>query len=254
MKNHIILCAFGTTTSAQESYRRFEVQLAPRFPDSRIHWAFSSPTVRRAANRESSASLADIAATLGEAGRVAVQSLHILPGYEFHRTVLESRKLPLPAAVGRPLLDRPRDFARAADALKGLLERSGHGAALVLGHGTDHPCRYLFLQLERELQRRAADRIFFTTLEKPLVPAEQIIEKIAAAGHRSVFCIPFLMVAGMHFYRDIIGDSADSWKNRLQQHQIGLDVRDQGIALLDETVSIFGDHIEEAFATLSQRV
>ncbi len=252
MKNHIILCAFGTTTRAKETYRRFEERLAPRFPDCRIHWAFSSPTVRRGKNGDASACLAERAASLVNPDRVVVQSLHILPGYEFHRTVAETRKLPLPAAVGRPLLDDTQDFVRAAIALKGLLESSGHFAALVLGHGTDHPSRYLFLQLEQELHRQIGAQVFFTTLEKPLLPAEQIIEKIAAAGHRSVFCIPFLMVAGMHLYRDIIGASDDSWLSRFRQHRIDLDVRDQGIALLDETVSIFSDHIEEAFATLNQ--
>lgn len=254
MRNHIILCAFGTTSRAKESYRQFERRLAPRFPDCRIHWAFSSPTVRRDTSLASSASLTDIAATLDNPNRVVVQSLHILPGYEFHRTVLEARKLPLTAAVGRPLLDRPEDFIRAAHALKGVFERSGHDTALVLGHGTGHPSRYLFLQLEKELHRQIGEHAFFTTIEKPLLPAEQIIKNISAAGHRSVFCIPFLLVAGMHFYRDIIGDSTDSWQSRFRRRQIDLDAHDQGIAQLDETVSIFGDHIEEAFATLSQRI
>ncbi|MEJ2057509.1 MAG: sirohydrochlorin cobaltochelatase [Desulfofustis sp.] len=254
MKNHIILCAFGTTTRAKETYRRFEERLAPRFPDCRIHWTFSSPTVRRAANQKSAAAHTDIAATLAKPEKVAVQSLHILPGYEFHRTVVETRKLSLPAAIGRPLLDRPQDFVRAAGALKDVVTNSGHDAALVLGPGTDHPCRYLFLQLEKELQRQLGEQILFTTLEKPLIPAEQIIEKIAAAGHRSVYCIPFLMVAGMHLYRDIIGVSDDSWHSRFRHHRIDLDVRDQGIALLDEIVSIFADHIEAAFATLNRGI
>ncbi len=172
-----------------------------------------------------------------------------MPGYEFHRTVTETRTLNVPAAIGRPLLDQPHDFVRTAQALKNVFQRSGHDAALVLGHGTDHPCRYLLLQLEKELRRQIGDQVFFTTIEKPLVPAGEIVEKIAAAGYKTLFCIPFLMVAGMHFYKDISGDSAGSWKNRLLQQQIYLDTPDQGIALLDQTVSIFADHIEEAFAT-----
>ena len=250
MKNHIILCAFGTTTRAKESYQHFEALLAPRFPDCQIHWTFSSPTVKSAAHLGSAASLGQIAATLHNPEKVVVQSLHILPGYEFHRTVSETRALPLPAAIGRPLLDQPDDFVRIGAALKSLINSSGSDGGLVLGHGTDHPSRYLLLQLEQELMSQCGDRVFFTTIEKPLVAAEQIIENITAAGCNRLFCIPFLMVAGMHFFRDIIGDSDDSWQSRFRQHQIELDVRDQGIAQLDETVSIFGDHIEEAFAAL----
>jgi len=250
MKNHIILCAFGTTTSAKEIYKRFEKLLAPRFPDCRIHWTFSSPAVLRAARLDPPASLSEIVAALPSPEKVVVQSLHILPGYEFHRTVVETRTLPFPAAIGRPLLDRPQDFVRSASALKHLFDNSGSDTALVLGHGTDHPCRYLFVQLEQELRSQCGDRVIFTTIEKALRPPERIIESVTATGCKKLFCIPFLMVAGMHFFKDIIGDSDDSWRSRFRQHHIELNAHDQGIALLDETVSIFGDHIEDAFAYL----
>lgn len=253
MNNHIILTAFGTTTRAQETYHHLEELIAPRFTDCLIHWAFSSPTVRRLANRQpsASASVTDIVNNLKNPGKIVIQSLHILPGYEFHRVVSESRELPHQAAIGRPLLNRPEDFSLVAQALNTIIENSDHDAALILGHGTDHPCRYLYHQLEKELLLQAGPHTYFTTIEKPLVPAELIIDKIAADGHKRVFCIPFLMVAGMHFFRDIIGDSNDSWQNRFQQRQIVLDAYDQGIALLDGISSIFCDHIEEAFASLN---
>ena len=253
MQNHIILTAFGTTTTAQETYHRLQELIAPRFPGCRIHWAFSSPMVRRNAGRQQTApaSVGEIVSGLKHPGKIVIQSLHILPGYEFHRIVSESRVLDAETAIGRPLLDRPDDFSRAAAAVKTLIRRADRDAVLVLGHGTDHPCRFLFHQLEHELRRQVGPQVFFTTIEKPLEPAELTIEKIVAAGHRRVFCIPFLMVAGMHFLRDIVGDSNDSWKNRFQQRQIEVEPHDQGIALLDDIASIFSDHIDRALDSLN---
>lgn len=254
MQNHIILSAFGTTTRAQQTYHHLQELIAPRFPDCRIHWAFSSPTVRRNVSRQDTApaSVTEIINRLKDPGKIVVQSLHILPGYEFHRIVSESRALGVTAGIGRPLLDQPSDFARAAAALKMLIGEADRDGVLVLGHGTDHPCRFLFHQLEKELQSQVGPRVFFTTIEKPLEPAEQTIERIVAAGHRRVFCLPFLMVAGMHFLRDIIGDSSDSWQSRFQRRQIAVDAHDQGIALLDGISSIFCDHIEQAFGALER--
>ncbi len=254
MQNHIILTAFGTTTRAQQTYNHLQELIAPRFPGCRIHWAFSSPMVRKNVSRQqtASASVSEIISELKDPGKIVIQSLHILPGYEFHRIVSESRALNVETAIGRPLLNQPDDFTRAAAALKKLIHGTNHDGILVLGHGTDHPCRFLFHQLEHELQRQVGPQVFFTTIEKPLEPAELVIEKIVAAGHRRVFCIPFLMVAGMHFLRDIIGDSSDSWQNRFQQRKIAIDAHDQGIALLEGISSIFCDHIEQAFGSLDR--
>jgi sirohydrochlorin cobaltochelatase len=253
MHNHIILTAFGTTTLAQQTYHRLQELIAPRFPGCMIHWAFSSPKVRKNLSRQqAAASVSEIISTLKDPGKIVIQSLHILPGYEFHRIVSESRLLEKETAIGRPLLDQPEDFTRAAAALKRLISHTEHDAVLVLGHGTDHPCRFLFHQLELEIRRQVGPQVFFTTIEKHLEPAEQTIKKIVASGHRRVFCIPFLMVAGMHFLRDIIGDSGDSWKSRFQQRQIAIDAHDQGIALLDGISSIFSDHIDQAFESLNR--
>ncbi len=254
MTNHIILTAFGTTTRAQETYRQFEKQIAACFPHCQIHWAFSSPTVRKISAQLdiAPASVGEIVSSLQDPGEIVIQSLHVLPGYEFHRIAAECLTLPVAAAVGRPLLDGPEDFIGTAGALKVLIESSGLGATLVLGHGTNHPSRYLFLQLQRELHNQVGPQVFFTTIEKPLEPVELVIEKISRAGHKKLFCVPFLMVAGMHFFRDIIGDHQDSWKNRFQQHHIDLHVHDQGIALLEGIGNIVCNHIQAAFDSLHQ--
>jgi len=104
MTNHIILTAFGTTTRAQETYGYLEKRIAPRFPGCNIHWAFSSPTVRRNSAQKDAAlpaSLVDIVSQLKDPGKIVIQSLHVIPGHEFDRIVSEAGQLPVSAAMGQ---------------------------------------------------------------------------------------------------------------------------------------------------------
>lgn len=254
MTNHIILTAFGTTTRARETYGYLEKRIAPRFPGCTIHWAFSSPTVRRDSAHQGAAqpaSLVDIVAQLKDPNKIVIQSLHVLPGHEFDRIVSEAGQLPVSAAIGMPLLHGDDDFTRVVEALKGLIRNSGYEAALILGHGTDHPCRTSYATLQAELHKQIGPHVFFATIEKSDDPPELTIQKIRDAGYKKVFCVPFLMVAGMHFFRDIDGNHHSSWRNLLKAQQIEIDLHDRGLAYLSGIDEIFCDHIQSAFDSIA---
>jgi sirohydrochlorin cobaltochelatase len=253
MNDYIILTAFGTTTRAKDTYHYLESRIAQRFPGCQIHWAFSSPTVRRGAASTTTPlpSLADIVSELRNPGRIVIQSLHVLPGHEFDRIVTESHKLPVPTALGVPLLHEPSDFSRVAKSLKDLITASKQEAALILAHGTDHPSRASYPLLQKILHEQIGPQVFFTTIEKPAEPPELIIQKIHEAGYRKVFCIPFLLVAGMHVLKDINGDHQSSWRNLLKVKQIEIDLHDRGLAYLDGVDEIFCDHIDAAFGSMT---
>jgi len=123
MSDHIVLTAFGTTTKSKESYLYLEKQIGPRFPDCQIHWAFSSPTVRKRSTPKDSrgpASIAEIINRLDDPGKIVVQSLHVLPGYEYDRIKRESDELPVSVSVGMPLLSDKDDFTRVCQSVKPL--------------------------------------------------------------------------------------------------------------------------------------
>ena len=86
-----------------------------RFPDYEIRWAFTSHKVRHKVAKEKGQKLNDLGTTLRElkaAGytRVVIQSLHIVPGEEWEKKVVEeSREIPgLKVALGKPLLSSPQ--------------------------------------------------------------------------------------------------------------------------------------------------
>lgn len=251
---HLILAAFGTTTAARETYDHLDGALRPFFSDCHIHWTYTSPTVRRNLSGQigdSDISLSDLLVRLNRnsKNRIVIQSVHVTPGHEFHRIVRLSAKSLVPTAIGRPLLSAPADYQRVAQALLPLISSSPDSAVLILGHGTDHPSWTAYPALQSVLRTCAGNRLFVAALEK-FPDSSSVIDEIAADGYQHVLVIPFLMVAGMHFKRDIIGDTDSSWKNRFESKNIHLTFHDQGLGKLEGISDIFCDHIRTAFDTL----
>ena len=93
----IVLAAFGTTTEAFDTYNHFETKVRERFPDHEIRWAFTSHKVRHKVAKEKGKKLNDLGTTLRElkaAGytRLAIQSLHIVPGEEWDKKVVQASR------------------------------------------------------------------------------------------------------------------------------------------------------------------
>jgi sirohydrochlorin cobaltochelatase len=87
----LVLSAFGTSTAGFDTYRHIEDQVKERFPGHEIRWAFTSGKVRRKVAKEQGKELKALPQTLKElkaAGftRVAVQSLHVVPGAEWQES------------------------------------------------------------------------------------------------------------------------------------------------------------------------
>lgn len=255
MEKHIILTAFGTSTPAQKTYDHLHALIAPQFPDAQFHWTYTSPVIRRNVNKNGDAhiySLPELITQLDGSShnRVVIQSMHVLPGHEFHRIVREGQQISIPGAIGMPLLTTPDDYHRVSDCLMPLIGSSKKRAVVILGHGTTHPCWTGYPALEHALRKRSGSQIFVAALEN-YPPSGSVIDEIVASGYQEILLIPFLMVAGMHFLRDINGNLPQSWKSLCSQNNIRLTLHDQGLGMLPGIADIFSDHIREAFGSLN---
>ena len=113
-KPAIVLAAFGTSATAFDTYSHFEQKVRERFPGYEIRWAFTSHKVRHKLAQEKGHQLNDLPTTFRElkaAGfnRVAIQSLHIVPGEEWDKKIVqESRKIPGPQSrPGKAAAEQP---------------------------------------------------------------------------------------------------------------------------------------------------
>ncbi len=245
----IVIAAFGTTTTALETYDRVDARVKRRFSGRKVRWAYSSRMVKDRVKRSRDLDFPDpgeVLSALKEEGHgwAVVQSLHVLCGHEFDRLVQVAQDAPVRTAVGLPLLSSPQDFDEVATALAPDLA-AGEGEAVVLaGHGTDHPIWCAYEALEQRVRRVAGPRVYVGLVEGA-PGAGEVLERVAADGCRKVRLVSFMLVAGRHFLEDLAGGEG-SWKARFEEQGLEVTLDPRGLGVRDGIAEVFCRHIAEA--------
>lgn len=257
-KPAIVLAAFGTTTKAFATYDNIDQQVKQRFPGYEVRWAFTSKKVRHKVAREKGQKLNDLGTTLGElkaAGynRVVIQSLHIVPGEEWDKKIVQtSREIPgLKIALGKPLLSSPKDQEQVLQALARTFPQDLTNTVVVLmAHGSPKPeGEKTYLAFDR-LLRAHYRNVFLGTVEgKPT--REAAFEAVKQANPATVVLMPFMLVAGEHVAKDMLGDDPESWKSELRkQKAYRIEGVTQGLGYQQGIIDIYLDHLAQALKGL----
>lgn len=223
----ILLAAFGAAVpGSRDGYEIMEREAHQRFPGVPVRWAFTANKIRRklAERGLEHDSVAVALSRLYDDGvtHLAVQSLHTVPGVEYHWTRNQAmvyqhpRKGFLEVAVGGPLLHDDDDLGRACNGLAGYIpaDRAPDEAVVLVGHGTYHEGHKRYRDFE--LCAAGRDRGIFVGTLMGHPNCSDIIRALEAQEARRVHLIPFMSVPGHHVRVDICGDSPYSWKGCLE--------------------------------------
>ncbi len=257
----ILLIAFGTSVpEARRAFGEIEKQVREKYRDTEIRWAFTSKTIRtrEAANGKKLDSPETALAGLMDDGftHVAVLSLHIVPGEEFHDLKFNAERFRNMSKgireieVARPLLGNYDDMERLIGVLaQKYTPANPDEGAVFIGHGNSrHPSDAIYVALNSLLMDRER-RLFTGTVQGHPTP-EQLIPKLKSAKIRKVRLIPLMTVAGEHARKDMAGDGAESWKSMLAKNGIESEPVFTGLAEDPDVVMIWLDHLEEAVSKL----
>ena len=253
----LVIVAFGTSTKALASYEHLDIQIKNRFPDHEIFWAYSSRMVKDRGNKQPQGTIFSPHEILDNLYRqhyawAVVQSLHLLGGHEFIRLVEEAKQSPIRSSIGLPLLTSPEDYLALCASLSPLINAHPDQAILLVGHGTDHPAWCAYPALQYFMRRQFGPRIFIGLIEQGCPSSAEVIADLRDGGYKKVCIIPLLLVAGMHFCRDLTGEHRNSWMNLLSQANISVEIIQQGIGILPAISEMFCQHIEDALATIPE--
>lgn len=258
----ILLVAFGTSVpEAQKAYDRIDAQAKKAFPEVEIRWAFTSRTIRaRLASQGKSVSSPEVAlARMMDEGftHVAVLSLHVIPGKEFHDLYRNAELFGQMAdgferiLVASPLLSSRDDMVRVAKALLQRVpsDRKPEDAIVFLGHGNGkHPADAIYAAMSYTFQELASNVFVGTVQGYP--STDEILAKLSGKNIRKAYLIPLMAVAGDHARNDMAGDKPDSWKSVFTKNGIGCEMIQVGIAEYPEVVEVWMDHLRDAFSRL----
>jgi sirohydrochlorin cobaltochelatase len=258
MKRGILLVTFGSTIpEAQVSFENIDSSVKKAFPGVEVCWAYTSRTIIAKMAKEGK-HLATPAEALARMMRekfthVAVQSLHVIPGAEFHGLVQNVRgfagmsKGMEQVLVGYPLLATSEDLQRVAEAMLKIIppERDKNAAVVFMGHGTHHPANVYYAALNYHVQKLDPN-IFVGTVEGwPEI--DDMIGELKKGGLKKGYLMPFMSVAGDHVINDMAGPEEDSWKSILEKEGIKCESVLKGLAEYQPFVDIWVDHLKTAF-------
>lgn len=271
----ILLVVFGTSyPEAQAAYENIERVYREEFPQAEVRIAFTSDFIRRKLLDRDNVTIDNpltAIAHLNDEGytNVVVQSLHVIPGEEFHdlANIVESirgiegkfgfRNL----VLGEPLLMNLEDYRNVSRALASQFEQNttgteraphssprdaGQMAVIFMGHGTEHSANSAYSQMANILAEDH-ENVFLGTVEG--YPGyDEVLASLNESGVKKARLIPFMVVAGDHALNDLTGNESESWKSMLEKEGFEIDYNLLGMGENDGIVEILVGHTKEAFA------
>ncbi|MEA4857406.1 sirohydrochlorin cobaltochelatase [Solidesulfovibrio sp.] len=265
MPTAIVLAAHGSRhPGAMAALAAFGARLSRELPDTRVEIART--VGRKHGGRHDfggARRVPDILAALAAdgVGRVAVQSLHVVPGEEYHDMLaglgrfLEGNAAGLTVSVGAPLLASLADVDRVAEAVLASLpgKRSPAEAVVVMGHGAPPPGAGFYDVLAEKLGRLDALAHFGTMPREKGAPCPdigRIRDTLVRHGVRAAWLLPFFTEAGAHACCDLAGDGPDSWRGILEAAGIRCAPLLCGLIEQPAMAALWREHLQTALSRL----
>jgi sirohydrochlorin cobaltochelatase len=243
----IVLCAFGTSTKARATYDYIGETISKNYPENEVRWAYTSTVDNKKLKKTGIIrhTLSEVYENLRQEGKtnVVVQSLHIVPGQEFHQKIVMVPSKGLDVKYGYPLLSDDEDMIRLFKALEPQFAPENETITILCGHGNDHHPEFnaALIRMDEYLRKNRKNTFLATVEGQPGI--EKAFDDARNSGLGKVHFVPIMLVAGDHMMNDVMGDEEDSWKNRLAPMEAAAE---KGMGYNNKVLRIFMDHIDRA--------
>lgn len=266
MKTAIVLAAFGSRNkNAQASLNRITERVRQAYPDYPVRVAYTSKIIRGHMKKAGEAveSVPEALEKLLAEGvtHVVLQSLHLIPGTEFHELLSIANEHMLKEdgftriEVGFPLVAGETGLETVVEKILSIAQegKGDHDAVLFMGHGTRHDGSVYYAALHRAFQKR--DKTVHMGVMEHIEEAgiDAIIARFKEDNVKKAYLLPFLFGAGWHVARDMVGDSENSWKTRLENEGIECEPVLKGAGEYDRLVEIWLSHLADAMQRIARR-
>ncbi|MBI4775760.1 MAG: sirohydrochlorin cobaltochelatase [Deltaproteobacteria bacterium] len=253
----IILAAYGTGTRGIDTYRSMDRWFVRRFEEHRIVWAFTSGYLLKSTQpriRDQVLPLEDTVRKVQESGgrSCVVQSLHVWPAEEYHGIIetLSNARLPLGISVGAPLIMGHSDFDPVLDMLAPDLTFGIREAVVLVAHGTGHSGIALYHAFGNRVRERFGEKVWLELVREP-ESAVGLRDRAIRLGVKRIRFVPFMMVAGRHVLKDVMGDQAASWRSQLRSAGVESVCEAPALGSRPDVFEKFCTRIEDAVLSLT---
>lgn len=249
----ILIASFGTSCdeTRERNVGAVERAVAQRFPNHLCRRAFTSGMIRKKLQARGIAvhSVTEALRELSTAGvkTVTVLPTHLIYGEEYdklcrevrmQKTVFES------VCVAKPLLASYEEIHAVLAAIDDGIARAEDEALVLMGHGTEHPCNYIYAAMDYYAKDIGMRACFIGTVEAyPSI--DTITAALKAGGWKRAVLAPLMLVAGDHAQNDMAGEE-DSWLCHLRAEGIEARAVLRGLGEYEAVRALYCAHVQEA--------
>lgn len=254
-KGALVFISFGTAhLDALGAIEHLEKNISASMENVDIFRAFTSRIVIRKLAEEQNLVIKTPAEVMDELVQngyesVLCQTLHVIPGIEYEKMAAELltyRESFSTFQISRPLLSAQADYEESAQAICSMIPfRTDEEAIVLMGHGTPHFANAAYCQLENTFRFLGEEHVYVGTVDG-FPGIEYILSRLKTRGIKTVYLMPFMIVAGDHAKNDLAGESPDSWKSILEASGFHTLPILTGLGELEQIGEIFIRHLKEA--------
>lgn len=246
----IVLVAFGTSVEeARQVFDFINTRAHERYPDYEIHWAFTSQFIIDKLKQRGiiTRNVSEVVNDLRSRGykRIAFQSLHVVPGQEYH-SIYNVDTRGLQVAFGDALLSSDADIQAAIAALDSNIINDE--ATVVVAHGNDKYPEFN-TQLEKFAATIEAQYPLLVVASVEGTPGTSGLDEVRKRKPSRINFIPLMIVAGDHIMNDVLGDDRESWKNIIQATHTTCS---KPLGWNEDILDIYFEHLDQALTRLSE--
>lgn len=254
MKKGILVVSFGTTyeETRKKNIEVLENQIQDTFKDYEVRRAFTSYIVMKRLKERDGIVILNPEEALNkmvEDGfeEIAVQPLHIIPGYEYEKIKSAVHKISVhnkdvKITLSKPLLYDTQDYSKVLDAIKYDKIDADYDGLVLMGHGTNHFANACYSCLQKHIDDKELN-IFISNVEG-YPELDQIIPILKKRNMKKIVLKPLMLVAGDHATNDMV-KSDDSWKNQLEKEGIEVKPYIVGLGENEKIRGIFINHLTQ---------
>ena len=258
----ILLASSGTASLDvfNKTINPIEDKIKNMYPEYKILKAFTSDRIIEIIDSQYSVkmhSLETALLSLYKEGykEIYIQSLHLVPGSEFEKIEGIVKRFSYinyfdKLLLGKPILyeyndEAEDDYDRLIEVLsKHFLKIKNDESIIFLGHGGLNFYNVFYENFQSKLKKNGFNNAYvFTTknyLELANINANFIVKNI-----NKVYLVPFMIFAGGHVKKYMVGESSNSLKNILINNKIKVDTYLQGLGEDEDVRNIFLERLEE---------
>ncbi|MEG1362517.1 MAG: sirohydrochlorin cobaltochelatase [Lachnospiraceae bacterium] len=254
MSKAILMVSFGTSyeSTREKTIGKMGEAFRQAFPDRTLYQAYTSERILAIIKKRDGILIDTIEEALLRMIRdgvndLLVQPTHILNGIEndsMKEIVNGYKEAFQEIRLGAPLLNSSRDYSQVIDAIAETFTEYNLGredAVVLMGHGTEHYSNAAYGALDYVLKEKGLDSVYVATVEAyPTI--EEAIGLMRQKNYKKVLLLPFMIVAGEHANKDMVGPGEESFRSVLKKEGYEVEYRLRGLGEYEKIRELFIQH------------